>query len=163
MLPRPELAETVALLKDAGIGLTVLPATDLFLMGRDSDHAIPRGVAPAHLLAGQGIACTIATNNVLNPFTPFGDCSLPRLANLYANIAHLGTQADLEMCFAMISDAPARLIGRESTIAVGGPATFILLPARSRGQAVAEIARPTWGMKDGRVTFSQPAAELFRP
>ena len=163
MLPKAELAETAALLKDAGIGLTVLPATDLFLTGRDADHAIPRGVAPAHVLARQGIACTIATNNVLNPFTPFGDCSLPRLANLYANIAHLGTMDDMEMCFAMISDTPGRMVGRASEIAVGGPGTFILLPTHSRGQAVAEIVRPTWGMKDGRVVFSQPAAQLFRP
>ena len=63
-------------MKDAGIALTVLPATDLFLMGRSHDHLVPRGVAPAHVFHAAGVCCTVATNNVLNPFTPYGDCSL---------------------------------------------------------------------------------------
>ncbi len=31
-------------LADAGVAVTVLPATDLFLMGRGHDHDVPRGV-----------------------------------------------------------------------------------------------------------------------
>ena len=76
-------------LADAGVAVTVLPATDLFLMGRGHQHSVPRGVAPAHRLLEHGVTCSLATNNVLNPFTPFGDCSLIRMANLYANIARL--------------------------------------------------------------------------
>ena len=34
----------------SGIAVTVLPATDLFLMGRDQDHNVRRGVADANLL-----------------------------------------------------------------------------------------------------------------
>jgi cytosine deaminase len=33
-------------LADAGVAVTVLPATDLFLMGREHAHHVPRGVAP---------------------------------------------------------------------------------------------------------------------
>ena len=73
-----------------GVAVTVLPATDLFLMGRGARPHVPRGVAPAHRLLKHGVTCSLATNNVLNPFTPFGDCSLIRMANLYANIAQLG-------------------------------------------------------------------------
>ena len=38
-------------LANAGIAVTALPATDLFLMGRKFDCLIPRGVAPIHRLA----------------------------------------------------------------------------------------------------------------
>ena len=83
-------------LADAGVAVTVLPATDLFLMGRGHDHNVPRGVAPRRIAArAHGVTCSLATNNVLNPFTPFGDCSLIRMANLYANIAQLGRADDL--------------------------------------------------------------------
>ena len=68
----------------------MLPATDLFLMGRDATHNVPRGVTRADRFLGSGVTCSLATNNVLNPFTPFGDASLLRMANLYANIAQLG-------------------------------------------------------------------------
>ncbi|MCC9624455.1 amidohydrolase family protein [Thalassospira sp. MA62] len=163
VLPKAELDETIAMMADAGIGLTVLPATDLFLTGRDHDHSIPHGIAPAHKLAAHGVCCTIATNNVLNPFTPFGDCSLSRMANLYANVSQLATEAELESCFAMVSDAPAKLLGRTTEIAAGNAASFIILPAQSRAQVISEISRPIWGMKDGKVTFEHPAAILHRP
>ncbi|MCC4239211.1 amidohydrolase family protein [Thalassospira povalilytica] len=163
VLPKPQLEDTIAIMRDAGIGLTVLPATDLFLTGRDHEHSVPRGVAPAHKLAAHGVCCTIATNNVLNPFTPYGDCSLSRMANLYANVSQLSTEAELENCFAMIADAPAKLLGKSNRIAAGEAASFIILPAQSRAQVVSEISRPVWGMKDGRVTFEHPAARLFHP
>ena len=107
---RSRLSEIGARLADAGVAVTVLPATDLFLMGREHHHHVPRGVAPAHRLLAHGVTCSLATNNVLNPFTPFGDCSLIRMANLYANIAQLGRSADMRACFDMITTLPARLM-----------------------------------------------------
>jgi cytosine/creatinine deaminase len=56
-------------LADAGVAVTVLPATDLYLMGRDRSHNVPRGVTAAHRLLDHGVICSIASNNVLNPFT----------------------------------------------------------------------------------------------
>ncbi|MBY6006379.1 amidohydrolase family protein [Salipiger bermudensis] len=163
MLPPERLAESIALMKDAGIALTVLPATDLFITGRDHDHAVPRGVAPAHRFHAGGVCCTVATNNVLNPFTPYGDCSLPRMANLFANVAQLGTGEELSACFAMISAAPFRLLGRDARIAEGTPADLVLLPGSSAAATVAEIGRPLWGMRAGRMTFEAPAPRLLGP
>src|SRR5437879_1432814 len=80
------LAAAAERLRSAGVALTVLPSTDLFLMGRTGPGRGARGVTPAHHLLTHGVNCSLATNNVLNPFTPFGDCSLVRMANLYANI-----------------------------------------------------------------------------
>ena len=78
---------------DAGVALTVLPSTDLYLMGRHMEHSVMRGVTAAHKLLHHGVNCSLSTNNVLNPFTPFGDCSLVRMANLYANICQVGARA----------------------------------------------------------------------
>ncbi|MDJ0931712.1 amidohydrolase family protein [Breoghania sp.] len=162
-MPRAQLMDMAEVMKQAGVALTVLPATDLFLMGRDHDHLVPCGVSPAHVLHRHGVCCTVATNNVLNLFTPYGDCSLPRIANLYANVQQLSTQEELGACFAMVTSEPDRLIRRNARIEPGAPATFIELPAASGGQAVAEIARPLWGMKSGRMTFVRPEAELRFP
>ncbi|MEN3791372.1 amidohydrolase family protein [Fulvimarina sp. MAC3] len=157
-----QFEETAVLLADAGIAVTVLPATDLFLTGREHDRLVPRGIAPADRLARQGVACTIATNNVLNPFTPYGDCSLTRMANLFANVAQIGAPSELEACFMMISDGPRRLMGRPTRLGVGGPATFILLPSRSGSDCIAEIAQPVLGIKDGCKSFERPQPVLFR-
>src|SRR6185369_9054015 len=53
LLPPDEVAKLARRLADAGISVTVLPATDLFLMGRDQDHGVRRGVADANLLIDQ--------------------------------------------------------------------------------------------------------------
>jgi cytosine deaminase len=159
-----ELAAIGRRLADAGIAVTVLPATDLFLMGREAGHSVPRGVAPAHRLLALGVTCSLATNNVLNPFTPFGDCSLIRLANLYANVAQLGRPADHAMCLDMVTRLPAALMNASGYgIAVGNPADLVVLDAPDGAAAVAEIAQPLKGWKHGRRTFSRASPVLHRP
>ena len=54
-------------------------------MGRDQTYNVRRGLVDANLFVENGCNCSISTNNVLNPFTPFGDCSLIRMANMHAN------------------------------------------------------------------------------
>jgi cytosine deaminase len=151
-------------LANAGVALTVLPATDLFLMGRGAEHSVPRGVAPAHRLLDHGVICSLATNNVLNPFTPFGDCSLLRIANLYANIAQAGRPEELRACLDMVTTLPARLMNcKDYGIAVGNPADLVVLDGVSRETAVAELAQPLLAMKRGRVSFSRPRATINWP
>jgi len=149
-------------LADAGVAVTVLPATDLYLMGRDRSHSVPRGVTAAHRLLDHGVICSIASNNVLNPFTPFGDCSLIRMANLYANVAHAGRASELASCFDMVTVLPAKLMNlRDYGIAVGNPADLVVLDCKDRTAAVAELTRPLFGMKNGRRTFVCPPARLL--
>jgi cytosine deaminase len=161
----PEALTTVARrLVDAGVAVTVLPATDLFLMGRQHTHNVPRGVAPVHRLVDHGVTCSLATNNVLNPFTPFGDCSLIRIANLYANTAQTGTESELATCFDLVTKLPAKLMNLDGYgVTVGHPADIVVLDCASRTAAVAEIAPPILGMKRGRVSFSRALPVLNRP
>ena len=160
----PDALDAVARrLADAGVAVTVLPATDLFLMGRTHSHNVPRGVAPAHVLASRGVTCSLATNNVLNPFTPFGDCSLIRMANLYANTAHAGTARELAACFDLVTTSPARLMNLDFYgIAIGHPADVVVLDCADPAAAVAELAQPVLGLKRGRPTFTRPLPVLHR-
>src|ERR1700752_3222964 len=163
-LPRSRFAETAKQLADAGVAVTVLPATDLFLMGREHDYDVPRGVTRAHKLAEHGVTCSIATNNVLNPFTPYGDCSLVRMANLYANLAQAGTPAELSACFHLITTHPARLMNlTEYGVGIGKPADLIILDTTDPAMAVAEIAQPLLGFKRGCRSFTRSAPRLHAP
>ncbi len=163
-LPPPRVHETGARLAAAGVAVTVLPSTGLYLMGRHRDHNVTRGVVAAHKLLRQGVNCSLSTNNVLNPFTPFGDCSLIRMANLYANICHVGARDDIRECFDMITRRSAKLLRRDDYgVAVGKSADLVVLDCSAPEQAVAELAIPLYGFKRGRMTFSRTPAELFRP
>jgi cytosine/adenosine deaminase-related metal-dependent hydrolase len=123
------------------------------------------GLKSFHVLqALSSVTCSLATNNVLNPLTPFGDASLMRMANLYANIAQLGRPAELRQCLDMITSEAARLMNLDGYgISVGNAADLIVLPCLSGPSAVAEIARPLWGLKRGRRSFFNASGQLFAP
>ncbi len=151
-------------LADTGVALTVLPATDLYLMGRHMSHNVMRGVTPAHRLLHTGVNCSLSTNNVLNPFTPFGDCSLIRMANLYANICQVGAREDVRACFNMITTHSARLMRlQEYGVEVGKSADLVVLDCPDPETAIAELAAPLYGFKRGRQTFTRERAVLHRP
>jgi cytosine/creatinine deaminase len=164
LLPPVQVTTIARQLADAGIAVTVLPATDLFLMGRDQDHNIRRGVADANLLLEYGVNCSLSSNNILNPATPYGDCSLIRIANLYANVVQIDRPAQLRECFRMLTDRSASLLNlRGYGFAVGHPADLVIINAQSPEQAVSEIAQPVAVFKNGRRTVRWDLPSLARP
>lgn len=163
-LPADLLQQKSQRLAGSGVAVTVLPSTDLYLMGRHQEHSVMRGVAPVHRLLTEGVNCSLSTNNVLNPFTPFGDCSLVRMANLYANICQVGDQDGLDECFEMVTARPARLMRLpDYGIEVGNPADLVVLDCESRAEAVTEVIYPIMGFKRGRQTFTRGPAILHPP
>ena len=163
-MPPGEVAALARRLAETGVAVTVLPLTDLFVMGRDQDHNVRRGVANANFLVEHGVNCSLSTNNVLNPVTPYGDCSLIRMANLHANVLQISQPAQLREIFAMLTERSARLLNlTDYGIAVGNPADFVVIDAGSPEQAVAEIRQPLAVFKRGRRTVKREPAELVRP
>jgi len=162
-LPPERLKAATAQLARSGVAVTVLPATDLYLMGREATHNAPRGLTLAHKLAGDGVLCSVATNNVLNPFTPFGDASLLRMANFYANVAHAAV-SDFDACLDLVTELPARLMNLDDYgITVGNPADLIVLDTQDSRFAIAELPDVMMGFKGGRQTFERKRPTLLRP
>jgi cytosine deaminase len=163
-MPPHEVAVLARRLADIGIAVTVLPATDLYLMGRDQNHNIRRGVANANFLVEHGVNCSLSTNNVLNPATPYGDCSLIRMANLHANVLQITGATRLRECFAMLTERSARLLNlTDYGLAVGNPADIVIIDAPSPEQAVAEIRQPLAVYRHGRQTVIRHPPKLVQP
>jgi len=160
-MPPSEVAALARRLADTGVAVTVLPLTDLFVMGRDQDHNIRRGVADANFLVEHGVDCSLSTNNVLNPVTPYGDCSLLRMANLHANVLQIAQPAQLREIFAMLTERSARLLNlTDYGTVIGNPADIVVIDAGSPEQAVAEIRQTLAVFKRGRRTVRREPAEL---
>ncbi len=163
-LPPEKQKDYARRLGDAGIAVTILPATDLFMMGRNQDYNVRRGLVDANLFVECGCNCSISTNNVLNPFTPYGDCSLIRMANLHANVLQVSRPEHIAECFEMLTSRSARLMNlKDYGIAVGNPPDVVVLDAASPRQAVAEIRAPLAVFKNGHRTVTRRRAELHRP
>jgi cytosine deaminase len=164
LLPPAEVAAMARRLADAGIGVTVLPATDLYLMGRERDHRVVRGVADANFLSANGVTCALSSNNVLNAATPYGDCSLIRIANLQANILQIAAPAELRELFLMLTERSAKLLNlKDYGLLPGNPADIVVIDAATPEQAVAEIRPPLAVWKRGRRTVIRHPPELIRP
>ncbi|MEX0807391.1 MAG: amidohydrolase family protein [Dongiaceae bacterium] len=163
-VPRQRFREVCRRMAATGVAATVLPSTDLYLMGRTAECNAVRGVTPVHLMVKEGVTGSIATNNVLNPMTPFGDGSPTRIMSLYANISQIWRREEMADCFDLMTVQPARAMRIDPYgIEVGAPADLVVLDAKDRAQAVMELVRPICALKRGRLTFRRAETELLRP
>jgi cytosine deaminase len=163
-LPRAQLDELGRDLAQAGVQVTCLPSTDLFLTARDHFHNKPRGLAPLEALHHCGVTCSLSTNNLGNPFTPYGDASLVRQANLFANVSQLATPAQLRRCMGWVSYESARLLRLEGYgLEPGCKADFAVFDAQSPEAVIAQVLAPVMGFKAGRQTFERGGVRLLRP
>jgi len=164
LLAPAECAALARRLADAGIAVTVLPATDLYLMGRERDHGVVRGVADANLLAANGVTCSLSSNNVLNAATPYGDCSLIRMANMHANVLQIAAPEELRDLFGMLTERSAKLLNlKDYGLMPGNPADLVVIDAATPEQAIAEIRPPLGVWKRGRRTVIRHKPELLAP
>ena len=163
-MPPADLAILAKRIADAGVAVTVLPTTDLFMGGRDQTYAVRRGLADANMLCDHGVNCSISSNNILNPFTPMGDGSLIRVANMQANVCQISHPHHFRDCFAMLTDRSARLMNlKDYGIAVGNPADIVIVDAASPEQAIAENRAPLAVFKHGVRTVTRPRAQIHKP
>jgi len=133
-----DVERRAAALQSSGIGLISLPATDLFLSGRGADRDRPRGLAPLGQLIGAGVTVAVATNNVCNAFTPYGDGSLLQIAWLAGLVAQLGPGPGHRALLAAITTNPARMLGLDGYgIAVGSWADLVVVDTDRPELAVA--------------------------
>jgi cytosine/creatinine deaminase len=87
-----------------------------------------------------------------------------RMANLYANIAQVGSAADTRECFNMITTRSARLMNlKDYGLEIGKAADFVIIDAASPEQAVSELSPVLAAFKGGRRTVTRQPAELHRP
>ncbi|SNR86415.1 amidohydrolase family protein [Pseudomonas segetis] len=163
-LPKAQLTSLAMALGEAGVQVTCLPSTDLFLTAREHFHNKPRGLAPLAHLHACGVTCSLSTNNIGNPFTPYGDASLVRQANLFANVSQLATEAELLNCMSWISSESAKLLHLQNYgLEPNCRADFIVFDAASSAAVVAEISPALMGFKAGRQTFRRDQAQLLHP
>ncbi|WP_440906255.1 amidohydrolase family protein [Catenovulum sp. SX2] len=162
-IPPDELVKIGQRLAEAGVQVTSLPSTDLFLTARHIQHNKPRGVAPLLPLHQQGVTCSISTNNICNPFTPYGDASLVRQANLYANVQQLAANSELLDCLTWITTQSAKLLRLKNYgLTPGCYADFLVLNVDSAQQIIAEIHEPLFGYKRGIKTFERNETRLLK-
>ena len=152
-LPPDEQDALARELARAGVAVIVLPATDLYLMGRKDVRSPRRGLAPVKRLLAAGVTVAAATNNVQNAFTPVGTAGLPLMGFLLSVGAHMGADAELGQVLETLTTQPARILRiPDYGLGVGSRADLVVWEAE-RAQQVVSAQRPCrLIVKAGRVT-----------
>ncbi|MEM7343314.1 MAG: amidohydrolase family protein [Chloroflexota bacterium] len=122
----------------AQIHVVTLPSTNLVLIGRGFSPP-PRGITRVKELLAHGVNVCAASDNVYDPFNPFGGYDLLHIANLNAHVAHMSGESELETSLAMVTSHPAKALGLDTGLTVGSPADLIVIDALQRQDAVLSL------------------------
>jgi cytosine deaminase len=163
-MPFKDLDKVARRMADTGVAATVLTATDLYLGGRHTDHNVPRNVVDLNFLTERGVTCSVGSNNILNPFTPFGDGQLLRQVNMHAIVTQRGNDDEVRVLWDMTTATAAKLMRKNDYgIKVGGPADLVVLDAPDAITALRTVAPVLAAYKRGRRTVTREPVRLHRP
>ena len=152
VLEPPHRAQVIAKLREARIHVISLPATEMHVKARTDTRRTWRGVARLGELREAGLNVAVSTNNIVNPFTPYGHPDLLRQALVSALSMHLGNLDQMAWLLELITTNAARAIGLEGYgLAEGCRADLVVLDARDSAQAITEQAEKLYVIKNGRV------------
>ena len=145
-----EAAQTIALVRQAGIGVVSLPANNLYLQGRAPGRTPSwRGVTRIKELRAAGVPVAIGGDNCQDAFYPFGDNDMLDVFRDAVRIAHL------DYPFAgwvdAVSAIPGTLmgLGTRGRVATGSPADLIIFEQTSAIGVLATPGRPRLVVRAG--------------
>jgi cytosine deaminase len=156
-IPADEATHIVGRIRDAGIHVITLPATDLYLNGRAVQALPPRGLTPVRRLLDAGVNVCLSSNNVRNAFTPFGRAHPLEIALILGYAGHMGSPHDRIRLIEMVTTNPARAlrIERQYGIRVGCHADLMVLNSTSLEEVISDQPEPSFVIKRGRIVVER--------
>ncbi|TYR79355.1 amidohydrolase family protein [Priestia megaterium] len=135
-----KVQKILTLIKKAEMGVVTLPAANLYLQGRQDKGIVRRGVTRIREIQDAAIPIATASDNVHDPFHPFGKADLLQIGLLTGYVAHMGSPSEQRQLLRMITSIPARLIGKmKYGVEEGNAANFVLLNVQSVEEIWTEI------------------------
>lgn len=147
-----ERASLVEGLAAAGITVTALPLTNLFLQGRESGRGL-RGIAPVRELLQAGVRVICGSDNVQDAFLPYGNGDPLTAAFVLGIAGQLTSDAERAALTAMVTSTAAEALGLvDYGVAPGRRADLVVLECEPPQQPVASLPRRALVVQGGRVT-----------
>lgn len=131
-LPKEKVKEALQLAKEAKMNITTLTSCNIYLMSYER-----RGPTLVRDMIENNIPVSIGSDNIRDPFRPFGNADLLEEALLTAQIHKLALPKQLEEVFKMITINPAlNCLLKDYGIKKGQMADFLVLDAPSIQEAI---------------------------
>jgi len=149
-MPDEDAQPLIELTAKAGLGAVTLPGANLYLQGRHDGFPARRGVTRVKSLLSAGITLATASDNIHDPFHPFGRGDLVQIGLITAYAAHMGSPAELRSLLRMITEHPAALLGlREYGVEGGHPADFVVIDGTTPEELFTLLPERRWVWRAG--------------
>lgn len=137
----------------ARIHVVTLPACNLYLQGRGDRHPVRRGLTRVKDLLAAGINVVCASDNVQDPFNPFGTADPVLVSYLLALGAHMGGVAEQREVLRMWTSRAAALLGQTDQygIAPGCAANMVVFDRPTIADIIADQPRRYAVFSKGRL------------
>ncbi len=151
MQTEQEQQRVAELVAAAGISVIALPSSNLYLLGRDQQVAMPRGLTALKALRSAGVNVAAGADNLQDPFNLVGRGDCMETAALMVMAGHLLP----DDAYHSVSSASRHALGLpEAAVRVGAAADFVLLNARSTREAVAFAPAARIVVRAGNTAFT---------
>ena len=154
--PEADVARVIDAAARAGVALTVMPSTNLYLQDMTPGRTPRlRGLAPLQELRAAGVRVLLGADNVADPFYPYGVYDPVETLRLAAITAHINPADWLEA----ITTNPACAMGLPTPkITIGAPADFMLITGADWRDAISNPRAPRQIYRAGKATTLEAAA-----
>lgn len=160
-MPDRDAAELIEGMVRAKLYAVTLPGANLYLQGRRDSFPVRRGVTRVKELLAAGVPVAAASDNIHDPFHPFGRGDLVQIGLITAYAAHMGSPAEIRRILRMMTEIPAAMLGLEGYgIQPGNAADFVILDARTPEELFTMLPERRWIYRKNRwLRTAAPRAE----
>lgn len=158
---RPETRRAVlSKVESAGITIVTLPMCNLVLMGRDIEPK-PRGVAPSRDILDHGITLCAGSDNVHDPFNPFGNYDPLLAMQLTVLTGQLTDHATLGSAFDLVTRAADAHFTSGGPVAEGEDANLVVLDETDLLAAIVNPPPRLAVFNAGRLVYQRQVSETW--
>ncbi|MDR7191089.1 cytosine deaminase [Microbacterium sp. BE35] len=150
-------------LASAAVSVVVLPATDLYLMGRSDAANVRRGIAPVSDLWAHGVRTALSSNNLRNAFTPTGRADPLDIALLAGRVGFASSREDFLRLHRAVTTDAAAVLGSERArgLTAGAPADLVVFDSTEPDTVVLDQPARLLVLAGGRPAYSATLEESF--
>lgn len=144
------------LLRNARMNFACAPTENLYLQGRQDTFPKRRGITRVKELTEAGINVSLGQDSMQDPWYPLGNGNMMIILDYVLHLAQMMTlpEIDRALDFLTVNGATTMNLQDSYGIAVGKPASFVVLDASDAFNAVYERADVVMSVRDGRTLFT---------
>jgi cytosine deaminase len=151
-VPDADAERIIGKVKEAGITIVTLPSCNLYLIGRQDRGLIRRGPTRVQELLDAGVNVALSSDNIRDPFRPFGNADILEETLLAAQVFRMDTPSRLMEAYRMATFNPVKAMKTGGYgLKEGDRANLVVLDAPSVPEAILGQSEKTYVVSRGKI------------